>query len=64
MPYIIDGCKIVKINVSNNTKPLPYKMNDLGSVYTHYDKDKGCNVPTENKLNGGMENNGKSSKQF
>ena len=61
MPYIIDGGKTIKVNVSNNTKPLPYKMNDLGSVYTHYDKNKGCNIPTENKLNGGV-SNGKSSK--
>ena len=27
-----------------------YPMNDLQSVYTHYDPELGKNVPTENKL--------------
>jgi hypothetical protein len=64
MPYIVDRNKVVTVNQNNkyDSKPLPYSMNDLNSVFTHYDKDKGYNVPTENKLNGGVDNNGKSSK--
>lgn len=37
-----------------------YKMNDLSSVYTHYDPKTGKNVPTENKIKG-SDNNGKNS---
>lgn len=33
-----------------------YPMNDLGSVYTHWDPKKCKNVPTENKLPKGVDN--------
>ena len=39
-----------------------YKMNDLSSVYTHYDTETGRNVATENKLKNGDDTNGESSK--
>lgn len=38
-----------------------YAMNDLGSVYTHYDPKLGINVPTENIIKDG-DNDGKGSK--
>ena len=55
MPYIVDRSKVIPVNVNNKypPKPLLYKMHDLSSVFTHYDKTKGYNVPTENKLNNG-----------
>lgn len=58
MPYIVDRDNIVIVNQNNkyNSKPLPYKMNDLDRVFVHYDKIKGYNIPTENKLNGGIDN--------
>lgn len=59
---IISSRRVVNENAKYDSKPLPYKMNDLDSVYTHYDNTKGYNIPTENKINGGMSNNGKSSK--
>lgn len=64
MPYIIDRGKIVPVNIDTkyNSKPLSYKMHDLDRVFVHYDKTKGYNVPTENKLIGGIDNNGESSK--
>ena len=63
MPHIIDRGKVIITNQNNkyDSKPLPYKMNDLDRVFVHYDKDKGYNVPTENKLIGGKNNNGKNS---
>ena len=39
-----------------------YAMNDMGSVYTHYDATLGKNVQTENKLKGGKAKNGTSIK--
>ena len=62
MPHIVDRSNVVVVNQNNkyNSKPLPYKMHDLNSVFVHYDKIKGCNVPTENKLNGGIDNNAES----
>lgn len=60
MPYIINNGNVVAINTDNKSKPLPYKMNDLNSVYTHWDNDLKCNVPTENKI-GGVDN-GKNCK--
>lgn len=65
MPYIVDRNKIIPVNVNANydSKPLPYPAHDLSTVFTHYDKTKGCNVPTENKLNvGGANNNGAEGK--
>ena len=42
------------------TTKKKYPMNDLGSVYTHYNPKTGKNEPTENKIttindNGGTE---------
>ena len=54
--------KTVNNNATYNPKDGKYKMNDLGSVYTHYDSETGKNVATENKLYGGAINNGKSCK--
>lgn len=41
-----------KPSFSRELKPR-YAMNDLGSVYTHYDPATGKNVATENLLKGG-----------
>lgn len=38
-----------------------YPMNDLSSVYTHYDSKTGRNIPAENKLKKVVIRNGKSS---
>ena len=54
MPYIVNRGSVISVNVNNKSKPLPYKMNDLDRVFVHYDKTKGCNVSTENKLPGGI----------
>lgn len=44
----------------NNPSEKRYVLNDLGSVYTHYDPKLGINIPTENKpkevTNNGNEN--------
>lgn len=61
MSYIVTTRGIVLTNSTTPSKPLSYPMNDLNSVYTHYDKNTGKNIPTENKLNGGV-SNGKSNK--
>ena len=61
MSYIVSARGVVLTNSTTPSKPLSYPMNDLSSVYTHYDKTLGKNVPTENKLNGGT-GNGKSGK--
>ena len=37
-----------------------YCMNDLKSVFTHYDPKLGRNVPTENKINKEESNNEKT----
>lgn len=50
MPYIITNKKALNLSDINSIKPMNYKMNDLGSVFTHYNKKLGKNVPTENKL--------------
>ena len=47
--------------IKNKTKKVRYEMNDLNSVYTHYNATTGKNEPTENKLIGD-EKNAKSSK--
>ena len=61
MSNIVTTRGVVLTNSTTPSKPLSYPMNDLSSVFTHYDKDLGRNVPTENKLNGGV-SNGKSRK--
>lgn len=52
--------KITDSSYYNNPLEKRYALNDLGSVYTHYDPKLGINVPTENKLkevtNNGNEN--------
>ena len=57
MPYIVDRGKIVPVNIDTKyeSKPSSYKMNDLNSVFTHWDDKLKCNVPTENKINGGID---------
>ena len=59
MPEIIE--RNINTPITNKPKRIRYKMNDLGSVYIHYDPKTGRNIATENKLTGD-ENNGKSSK--
>lgn len=59
MPEIITR-KTVEMESSSDYKER-YKMNDLSSVYTHYDPKTGKNVATENKLIGGK-GNAESSK--
>lgn len=65
MPYIIirenNTPKCISINTARelNTSKR-YIMNDLCSVYTHWDQKLKCNIPTENKLKGDVIN-GKSS---
>lgn len=54
MPEIVTR-KIVEMKSSGNYKER-YKMNDLSSVFSHYDPKTGKNVATENKLIGGKEN--------
>ena len=54
MPEIVTR-KIVEMKSSGNYKER-YKMNDLSSVFSHYDPKTGKNVITENKLIGGKEN--------
>ena len=51
---------VVPVNGTTPSKPI-YPMHDLNSVYTHWDNELKCNVPTENKLNGGV-SDGKGSK--
>lgn len=55
MPEIIE--RSTDTPIIDKSKKVRYKMNDLGSVYTHYDPILGRNVPTENKLKGD-DNNG------
>ena len=64
MPYIIDRGKIIPVNCNAkyDSKPLPYKANDLDRVFVHYDSKLGKNISTENKLydNGGANKDGKN----
>lgn len=62
MPDIIER-KLNRPSISNNqleTKPR-YYMSDLNSVFTHWDYDKKCNIPTEN-IKGDVSDDRKSSK--
>ena len=61
MSNIVSTRGVVLTNSTTPSKPLSYPMNDLSSVYTHYDKNLGKNIPTENIINGGV-SNGKSGK--
>ena len=62
MPYIVDRGNIipVNVNVKYDSKPLHYLMNDLSSVFTHWDNELKRNVstpnvlPVINKSNGGI----------
>lgn len=45
----------------SNKKPR-YLMNDLNSVYTHWDSKTQKNIITKNTLERGADKNGKSSK--
>ena len=60
---IVTSKGVVLVNSTTPSKPLSYPMNDLSSVFTHWDDELKCNIPTENKLNGGA-SNGKSGKSF
>ena len=60
MNIINRGCKVnidTYIDIRDNKK---YKMNDLCSVYTHYDPKSGKNVATENIIIKGDDNNGEN----
>ena len=52
MPYIITGIQFPVVPKITPNKEINerYAMNDLGSVFTHYDEKLGRNVATENKL--------------
>lgn len=53
MPIIITADSLQFPTVSKitpNKEINGYPMNDLGSVFVHYDPKLGRNVPTENKL--------------
>lgn len=54
MPNIISSQQRPVVNNSIEFKEI-YPMNDLNSVYTHYNPKTGKNEPTENKI----ERNGK-----
>jgi hypothetical protein len=62
MPHIINRNNVVVVNKDSKsvTEPQSYPMNDLSSVYTHWDEELKKNIPTENKLVGGKNNYGKS----
>ena len=64
MPYIIDRSNIIPVNIDTkyDSKPLPYPGHDLMSIFTHWDDELKRNIPTENKLNGGVNNNAENSK--
>ena len=50
MPNIIKRNTVTVKNNGVETKCLDYPMNDLDSVYTHYDPATGKNVATPNEL--------------
>ena len=50
MPYIITRKTVNNNEESSVIKKKKYELNDLGSVYTHYDPETCKNVATENKL--------------
>ena len=57
---IVTSRHVVNENAKYDSKPLSYPMHDLNSVFTHWDNKLKRNVPTENKINGGTENNAES----
>lgn len=50
------------IGVDKSNKKPRYLMNDLNSVYTHWDSKTQKNIITKNTLERGTDKNGKSSK--
>lgn len=58
MPYIVTGIQFPTVSKITPNKEInePYAMNDLKSVYTHYDPKTGRNVATENKLRSDEDN--------
>lgn len=50
MPYIIDHGKVIPVNTEHDPKPVSYLLNDLNSVYTHFDPKLCKNVITPNEL--------------
>lgn len=60
MPYIIsrNSCICFYNDTINNNR---YEMNDLKSVYSHYNPKTGKNEITENKLPERSADNGKSN---
>jgi hypothetical protein len=60
---IIDKRSVVNMDYSLEKPKNNYPMNDLGSVYTHYDPVLHKNVTTPNTLSSKEDiNNGKDSK--
>ncbi len=50
---IVKPRPVVNANTKCKSESLPYKSNDLNSVFSHYDAKLGKNISTENKLDGG-----------
>lgn len=61
MNSIVSTRGVVLTNSTTPSKPLSYPLNDLNSVFTHWDDKQKKNISTENIINGGV-SNGKSSK--
>ena len=47
----------MEVKTNKLDKKPRYYMNDLNSVYTHWDPKTGKNVPTENKISEGVDKN-------
>lgn len=60
MPYIISRNNCICF-YNDNTNNNRYEMNDLKSVYSHYNPKTGKNEITENKLPERSVDDGKSS---
>lgn len=56
MPIIIENGKEIRVGCNKSTIKPSYKINDLNSVFSHYNKDTGLNEPIKNILKGGNEN--------
>jgi hypothetical protein len=60
---IVDRSSPVRMDYSYTEPSKPrYQMTDLSSVYSHWSPELNRNIVTENKLNGGIDKNGKSGK--
>lgn len=57
MPYIVNTVQALDLSSKEPIKSMGYKMNDLSSVFSHYDKTTGKNVQTENKIKSSKEDN-------